>query len=628
MDEIEQPGYSGEDLRKQGQKWLERIKQAEKRDERWTEDAEAATKAYLNDDKSSDHGKVYEFNILHSNVETVLPAVYNSTPVPDIRERFRTGSESPESETSRIVAQVIERAIVVQIDDGALDQEIEGMVQDALVAGRGVLRIRFDADEQEVPGAPIVDPVTGFPMLDDMGQPVFGPSTVTVTGERITFEVVSWRDYREGPARRWEDVPWVAYRHCIPWEEVQRMQAPEIKAALAAGGTDGAAPSVDADADTFVWEVWCKDSRTVKMIVEHSGEVLSIMDDPLGLPGFFPQPRPVQPISVSGRRQPVVPFAIYRKLADELDLISRRIMAITSGLKVRGLIVGDAASLEALAQAGDNELVPVANLEGLAQTGGLDNAISWWPVEKAIAVLRELYQNREITKAMIYEITGISDIVRGQGMASETATAQEIKSQWGSLRIRRLQRMIERIVRDVFVLCAEVIATKFSPETLQSMTGIQIPAEAAAMLSAPLDHYRIDVESDSTVRADLSRRKGEMGEFLQGTAAFFSTMAPVIAQAPMMAGPVSEMFAAFARQFSLGKQAEDAIEEMAAMAKQQAQQAQEQQAQQAQMQQQMQQRAMQMEEQERADRSEIERGKLEVAQGKVLVDGMRAVAQA
>jgi hypothetical protein len=45
---------------------------------------------------------------------------------------------------------------------------------------------------------------------------------------------------------------------------------------------------------------------------------------------------------------------------------------------------------------------------------------------------------------MIYEVTGISDIVRGQGNAQETATAQEIKSQWGSLRIRKLQKQIER----------------------------------------------------------------------------------------------------------------------------------------------------------------------------------------
>ena len=629
MDEQDQPEnpYNAQDLREMGQKWLEKIRAAEKRDENWKKDAEAASKAFLNDNDSSDSGKIYDFNILHSNVETIAPAVYNSTPIPDVRERFRTGDDDPVSAVSRLVSQVIERAIMVQIDDGALDSEMEFAVQDALVAGRGIIRLRFDADEIEIPGEPVIDPMTGAPVADEMGQPLMGEPQVQVTNERLAFEVVSWRDYREGPARRWEDVPWVAYRHCIPWEEVQGMQDEQIKEALAVGGTDAATTEQpSADADTFLWEVWCKETRTVKMIVEHSGEVLSITDDPMGLPQFFCQSKPLQPVTASGRRTPVVPFSVYKKLADELDTISRRIIAITSGLKVRGLIVGDAASLEALAQAGDNELIPIANLEGLAQTGGLDSAITWWPVEQAVKVLRELYINREATKNMIYEITGISDIVRGQGKASETATAQEIKSQWGSLRIRKLQRMVERAVREIFVLCSEVISSKFSPETLQQMTGIQIPPEAAQMLSAPLDHYRIDVESDSTVRADLSRRKGEMGEFLQGTAAFFSTMAPVVAQAPSMAGPVAEMYAAFARQFSLGKQAEDAIEQMSEMAKQQAEQAEQQQAQQAQMQQEMAQKQMQMQEQELQGKQAIEQGKLEVQQGKVMLDGMKAAA--
>jgi hypothetical protein len=302
--------------------------------------------------------------------------------------------------------------------------------------------------------------------------------------------------------------------------------------------------------------------------------VLSIDGDPLGLKGFFPMPEPVQPIGTTGTRVPVAPFHIYKRLADELERLTRRIEAITNGLKVRGLIAGDGGDIASLAEAEDNELVPIANLEGFAASGGLDKAIAWWPVDKAIQVLRELYVSRDQTKAMIYEVTGISDIVRGQGNAQETATAQEIKSQWGSLRIKKLQRQIERCARDIFVISAELICAKFSPMTLQKMTGVPITPEMAQMLTAPLDHYRIDVESDSTVRADLSRRKGEMNEFLQGTGAFFSTMAPVIQQAPTIAGPVTDLYASFARQFNLGKQAEDSLEQMVEAAKAASQQAQ------------------------------------------------------
>lgn len=567
MDEYtDQPEAMGADeLQELGKKWMDRIRADEKRSENWIRQAEAAEKAYLSDDRMTDNGKVYDFNILHSNIETMVPAVYNSTPVPDIRERFRTGGDTPENAVSRVVAQIIERAITVQVDDGAMDTELEDLTQDALLAGRGVIRVRFDADEEMVEET---DPMTGevigsYPMM---------------TNERLSYEAVSWRDYREGPANKWRDVPWVAFKQCIPQEEVEKIRDPALKEALAAGGEIDQI-EYEQDSDAVLWEIWCRETGKVYMVVEASGEVLSITDDPLGLPGFFPCARPVQPINATGNRVPVAPFTIYRKLAEELERLTKRIMAIVDGLKVRGLIVGSAQDLVELATAGDNTLVPISNLEGLAQTGGLDKAITWWPIDQAVKVLRELYAARESTKQMIYEVTGISDIVRGQGRASETATAQEIKNQWGNLRIRKLQRLIERCARELFVISAELIASKFSPQTLTKMTGIPMDQQAAAMLSQPLDHYRIDVETDSTVRADLSRRKGEMSEFLQGTAAFFSTMAPVVGQAPQMAAPVSEMYGAFARQFNLGKQAEDAIENMSEIAKQAAAQAMEQQGQ-------------------------------------------------
>ena len=600
MIEEDQPqGYERADLEKLGKKWLDRLRDAEKREKHWIDDAEAAEKAFLHDDHSAGSGKVYHFNIFHSNIETIAPAIYNSTPIPDIRERFRSGRQTDPA--SYEAAQVIERAIEVQADDSRLDTEVEAAVISALVAGRGILRVRFDADEQESPGEPMVDEMTGEPVFDEEGQPILSEPQIILTNERVEFEVVSWRDYREGPAQRWKAVPWVAFRHCIPFEEVERIQDPEIKEAMSQGGS-GEKLTDDGQADTHIWEVWCKETMQVYLIVDQTGEVLSISDDPMELSGFFPMPEPMQPITAPGRRTPVVPMKIYKVLLDEVEQMTRRIEAITDGLRVRGFVAGDAADIGELATAEDNTLIPIANLEGLAASGGLQNAISWWPVDQAINVLRELYQARETTKSMIYEVTGISDIVRGQGKASETATAQEIKSQWGSLRIRKLQKQVERHVRDVFVLCAEVIASKFSIETLQRIASMQISPEAAQILTQPLDHYRIDVETDSTIAADLTRKKGEMAEFLQGTASFYQTIQPIVDGNPLMAGPFSQIYAAFTRQLGLGKQAQDAVEDMAEISLQMAQQAQakieqqeQMQAQEQQMQQQMAQQAQQME---------------------------------
>lgn len=544
--------YNGDDLKQIGARWLDRIRQAEKREERWSKDAEAAEAAYLagQDDEG---GNVPDWNILHSNVETIVPAIYNSTPSPDIRPRH--SSDDP---LSKMVADVYERGISTQIDDNRLDSVMEAVAQDAFVSGRGIARLRFEADVEDIVEI----------YVDEFGQEEEVITGQRVVNETVVYENVAWRDYREGPAKSWKGVPWVAFRHFISEQELERIRNEDMWAAQQDEKQDAESEEKDVD----VWEIWCKDTRRVYFVVEAKGYVLSVEDDPLGLPDFFPMAAPVQPITATGKRTPVCPYAVYRKQAEELNRVSKRIQAILAGIKVRGGIAASSEAIQDIARAGDNELVPIADVEGLVATGGLGNAIVWWPIDTAITVLRELYAAREQIKASIYEITGISDIIRGHGAASETATAQQIKTEWGSLRIKKMQRLIERQVRDLFVVTAEIMSRHFSPQALSMAAGMPLTPELEQALAGGVDHYRIDVESDSTVMADTTKRREEMARFLEGTAQFFGVMAPLAAEAPESASTIAEIYGAFARQFNLGKSAEDGIDQLIEMARQKAQQ--------------------------------------------------------
>lgn len=587
MDEPDtaKPEYDGEKLRLQGSKWMEKIRASEKREDKWRKDAEAAEKAYSCDTESKGSGKLYDFNILHSNVETIVPAIYNSTPIPDIRRRFVEAiGEPPEpppppgppqqpgqpaaavdpramqqykaaqaqfqqaqaafaqkqqsDKDAKDLGDMIERVITVQIDDNRLDREIEANAQDAFLAGRGVVRVRFDAQ-----------------VGDDN----------SMSGEKIPTEVCPWRDFRMGPGSRWDNKPWIAFLHTLPGEVLKDKHTD--KEMYASQAIEPTGDGEDDSDDVAFWEVWDKLERKVCFIREHDGAYLKETDDPLGLRDFFPCPEPIQPITLTGKTTPVCPFTVYKKLADELDNATKRINKIMSGLKVRGLVAGDATDISLLSKADDNELVTVSNLEGLAQTKGLENAIMWWPIEQAVNALKQLYTQREEVKAAIYEITGISDIIRGASNANETLGAQQIKTQWGALRIQKMQRMIERQVRDIFVMMADIIITKFSPQTLQEISGIEITPGMQALMQKPtLVGYRIDVESDSTVRADLTRQKQDMNEFLTGTGTFFAAVGPLAKEDPALAEPMAEVYSSFARTFKLGKQAEDALERMAKMA--------------------------------------------------------------
>jgi hypothetical protein len=550
--------YSGDDLKKLGSAWIDKIKQAEKREKDWMKDAEDAECAYLAGQTDSITANVPEWNILHSNVETIVPAIYNSTPNPDIRPRHTTSGEDPMAKVIKDVADLYERGISMQIDDNRLDAEMEALAQDVFVAGRGILRMRFDADVEDI--------IEEY--MDETGQIIEVPTgEQRVVNEQVIYENVAWRDYREGPAKKWRDVPWVAFRHFISEAELERIRDEDMWDAQ----RDKNEKAEDQEKDVDVWEIWCRESGKVYFITEEKMMVLKVEDDPLGLPDFFPCAEPVQPITATGKRIPVCPYKIYKTQAEELNRISKRIMGILAGLKVRGGVATAAEAISHIAQAGDNELIPISDVDGLIASGGIDGAVLWWPIDKAIVVLKELYVAREQIKNSIYEITGISDIIRGHGKASETATAQQIKTEWGSLRIKKMQRLIERQVRDAFVITAEIMSRHFSPEGLFKAAGMPPDPQLMQFVQGGLDHYRIDVESDSTVRADTSQKREEMARFLEGTGQFFSVMAPIVAQAPQGAGILAQLYGAFTAQFNLGKTAEDAIAELVELAKKMAQ---------------------------------------------------------
>jgi hypothetical protein len=628
----------GVDLRKEGAKWLARVEAAGKLEKNWMDDAERATKAYTGETKPDDLsssatlGSTYDFNILFANVETIVPAIINSPPAPDIRRRF-----ADEDPAAKDVAELIERAIRKQVDDSKLQVELESEAQDGFLAGRGVIRLRFKSDiiKDETTNAELEKASDAADGETDTGASDTGddaeggdeytapPDAAPAGSERlanecIEFEAVSWRDYRHGPAKRWKDRPWDAFRFVVQRED----EGSVFDAGLISIQTNDEEKKArgESDSDLTGWEIWDKASRKV-IFIDDNGVVLKKVDDPLGLTDFFCIPAPMQPIELTGRLMPVNPFAVYSKLADELDLTTKRINVITRKMRVKGWYPGDAGDIANMVAAEDDEFVPINGADIWAANGGLAGAVAFWPAEKYAAVLQQLYVARDQTKQAIYEITGISDIVRGASQASETATAQNIKTQWGSLRIQKMQRMMERCARDIFVMMAEIIPTKFSHETLQQMTGVQIiptqqdltpvqppppppqgaqlPPEAqkqyqAAMQAAQQAEqqrqqklaklqsiqqlltqriammYRVDVESDSTVKADLTRQKAETAEFMQAAGAYWQAVGPLIQGGELSKEVAVEIFAANSRLFNLGKSVEDVLEKMVTDAKAQA----------------------------------------------------------
>lgn len=582
--------------------WMEAVEQAGDEEKSWrTDKAVHALKAFKGDPTSN----VASFNIYHSNIETLVPALYNSSPIPDVRRRFLD-----EDKIASSLSTIIERSLSFSIDDYDFDDVMRSVVKDMATVDRGIAWVMY--------------------------EPTFGQDG-NVVYEEALCELIDWEQFRRGPAKQWAKVPWIARARFLERTEIIKLLQKQnnimrydeetmgrILADLKfAHNPESKTDSNDKTTPRFgkremVWEIWDKDTKQVMYISQDYTDMpICVMKDPLGLKGFFPTPRPAMIITTTDSLVPITTFEIYCDLIETLNDLTDRIDHLVDQIRVRGGYAGVVSQVERIAKADDGELVPLDNAESYATAGGdLNKIILWWPLEMIYKALEVLVQQREVVKATIYEVTGLSDIIRGATDPNETATAQGIKEKWGSIRVQSHQKEVERYARDLFRLKAEIFCKHFALPTLLQISGVRLPtmadkqrAEAVKakgqqmlqqyqaqggdisqlpqelkdvqkqiedtlakpsqeeveqlMRDDTVRRYRVDVESDSTVRADLTKSQEQMKGFLDGTAAYLGAVGPLVKDIPSFGPPAVKIYAAFTRNFRLGKIAEDAIDEFA-----------------------------------------------------------------
>jgi hypothetical protein len=182
--------------------------------------------------------------------------------------------------------------------------------------------------------------------------------------------------------------------------------------------------------------------------------------------------------------------------------------------------------------------------------------------------LNQLYQARDACKQIIYETTGLSDIIRGASMASETATAQNIKAQFASIRLNDMKDDVARFARDLLRMKAEVICAKYQPEIILEVSGIantpdaQFAPQAIALLkNEPLRNFTIDIETDTLVQLDEQNEKQSRMEFLNAAGGFLSQAVQATQANPDLAPLMMQMLLFGVRGFKAGRELEGQFEQ-------------------------------------------------------------------
>lgn len=437
------------------QEWIDRIKAREKDFEQtWWKFAKDAVDLYDGSKASSQDVSFSDqaYNILYSNTEVLLPSLYSSTPKPDVRTRYKD-----QAQALKPIPDAIERLLVVFSDQStpgkeSLDESMAETVLSSLTAGMGFVRLRYYSDR-------------AIPIATEAGH----------------YKGLIW-----GKARKWSKVNWIAFRHDLSKSEFFKTFkiAKEDEAKLSANSHE------EADAQTekkneptgvVVYEVWNKGDRSICFLCEDwEGILVQEDDDYLELDGFFPTPGPLLMTMKPGKLEPIPLYQYYRNQAEELNRVTVRLNKVLSAIRVRGAYNGMlGGDLEKILQDEEmeNGLVPAAEAGTLAfQNGGFDKNIWLLPIDKLITVATQLYQARQQIKQVIYELTGISDIIRGSSVASETATAQDLKNKWGTIRLRRMQAMVANYVRDLYRLTVDGACSVLDPVKWAEITQIKLPS--------------------------------------------------------------------------------------------------------------------------------------------------------
>lgn len=425
--------------------WKQQIETAKSNLKNYFKDAETCEKAYHNTDMN--------YNVFYSNVEILNANLCISNPKPDIQRRFlkRLEKNKLKSNTYAMVAKVLNGAVEFVSDVSDLDEQLSIAVKNSVINGRGILWLDYE---------PTIE-------TNELGEEY-------VSDREIRIESLNPQEFLYSSAEKEKDIWWVARRHLLSREDIKRRfnyspTEPELQfkqedeTQLKRGE---------------VWEIWDKNSRKRAFILlsDVRQKFLEVVDDPYKLDGFFP----CDTLEfVTNYTTPIPEYMIYRKQADLLEVVCKKAAQVEDEVKYVTLIgsqdKGIAQRITA-AQNGDVLSIPTDNMVGAAES-----LIATTPVDKAILLLEHLQVEKEKLKQNIYDITGISDIMRGATDSQETATAQKIKGLFGSLRFQTRQKKVQNFRKNIYKLIAEIIAEHYDEQTLSEMTCTYLPTDEDKM---------------------------------------------------------------------------------------------------------------------------------------------------
>jgi hypothetical protein len=467
IDNVETDDPISDKEPKSSRSWLAMVSEAEKAFGPYHDKADNIDKLYASLDRLASMTRDRQFQLFWANIQVLGPSIYSRPPVPVVVPRFRDRRQ-----INQTASELLERSTSVAFEMEDIDGLMRLVRDDLVVTARGCIWVRFEKRSKDDP-------------------------------ERVCLEHIQRRDFLHAPARSWREVDWVGKRSWMTRREMRKRFHPNSRDAYQNASFEVRKDANDTDdgrQKAAVWEIWHKGVNKVVWISEGVDVLLDEGEPHLSLEGFFPCPRPAYATVQRGSLVPVPDMVFYKDQLEEINELTGRISALSEAVKLRGFYpagmgeISDAVEAAVKTQSDSVVLVPVSNWAAIGE-GSVKDMIVWLPLDMVVGAIQQLVTMRRQLIDDVYQVTGLSDIMRGSTAASETLGAQQLKSQYGSIRIRDRQDELVRIARDVVRIAAEIMAENFQAKTLIAMSQLDVETDAdLAKRTKPLQDKRSDLK--------------------------------------------------------------------------------------------------------------------------------------
>ena len=553
------------------EQWIKTIAVYEREFKRWEGRVEKILKRYRDEQRQGRDSTGSRFNILWSNVQTAIPAVFSRLPKPDVSRRFRDNDP-----VGRVAALLLERGLDFEVEHYPDYREaMRQCVDDRFLGGRGVAWIRYE---------PHIKPAIEPKELAEGDEPDEGDEQAEQP-EEMEYECtpsdyVNWKDFGHTVARTWAEVTGV-------WRKVYMGREALIERFGDIGKTipldtkpkeNKETGGGDVQYEALIYEIWDINTKTAYWFSKSLGKMVDTKPDPLKLDGFWPCPKPLYATLTSDSLVPVPDYSLYQDQAETLNILADRIDGLVKMLQVKGVYDAEYTVLSRLFTEGENgSLLPVKNWNAFAEKQGLKGAIDIAELQPMYESLKACYEAAEQQKNAIYEITGLSDILRAATDPNETATAQKLKGNFGSMRLRSMQADVAQFATEILQIKAQVICSQYQSDTIARIGGAKTLSQedqqflqpALELLkSSTLRDFRIEIVADSMIYMDEVQEKQDRMELAQAVANFVKEAGPAIQSTPQIAPMLTDVFKYIITGFRVGKQIEGSIDAFADQMKQ------------------------------------------------------------